>query len=362
MWRSPEPRYDVASAIAQGGRSYQEDAIVTDFPFGMDSGVVVLADGMGGHAAGDVASKIVVTEVYSELKFQSANFADFESEIPGFMHTAAVGANESIRDHVTEHPETKGMGATLVTLVMVEHRMFWMSIGDSPLYLLRDGTLRQLNEDHSLAPQIDFMAKQGLISEADAIDHPDRNCLTSVILGSKVTRVDCPATPFEMKMGDVVVVSSDGLQHLMQDRIQKILHKYRRRKSAEIAGYLLEALDDLADPDQDNISFSVIKLNHTKPVTRKIVAKPVDFIEVDRLPSTRLAVIGKDGGGATEDAPAATDEDMDAVAAQQAPVQKEPADVGAGVTVPLFQHRPQPADRLSRADAYAAPPKTTAKA
>jgi len=54
MWRSPEPRYDVASALCQGGRDYQEDAIVTDFPFGSDSGVVVLADGMGGHAAGDV--------------------------------------------------------------------------------------------------------------------------------------------------------------------------------------------------------------------------------------------------------------------------------------------------------------------
>ena len=73
MWRSPEPRFDVASAICQG-RDYQEDAIVTDFPFGSDSGVVVLADGMGGHAAGDVASKIVVTEVFSELKFESANF------------------------------------------------------------------------------------------------------------------------------------------------------------------------------------------------------------------------------------------------------------------------------------------------
>ena len=87
MWRSPEPRFDVASAICQGGRDYQEDAIVTDFPFGMDSGVVVLADGMGGHAAGDVASKIVVTEVYSELKFQSANFADFETNdpIPGLQ-------------------------------------------------------------------------------------------------------------------------------------------------------------------------------------------------------------------------------------------------------------------------------------
>ena len=132
MWRSPEPRFDVASAICQGGRDYQEDAIVTDFPFGADSGVVVLADGMGGHAAGDVASKIVVTEVFSELKFQSAYFSDFETEIPQYLTAAAVNANDVMRDHVTQHPDTRGMGATLVSIVIVENRMFLMSIGGLP--------------------------------------------------------------------------------------------------------------------------------------------------------------------------------------------------------------------------------------
>jgi serine/threonine protein phosphatase PrpC len=302
MWRSPEPRYDVASAIAQGGRSYQEDAIVTDFPFGMDSGVAVLADGMGGHAAGDVASKIVVTQVYASLKFRSADFADLESQIPAMMRQAAKGANSSVRDHVKANPGTRGMGATLVSIVLVEHRMYWMSIGDSPLYLLRDGKLRQLNEDHSLAPQIDFMHRQGLISAEAAKHHPDRNCLTSVILGGKVARADCPKDAFELKLGDVVVVSSDGLQYLEEDRIRKIIHRYRRRKSAEIAGYLLEALDDLADPDQDNISFSVIKLNHMKPVIRKIVAKPVGLIEEDSHPATRVAVLpNADGEDLDED-------------------------------------------------------------
>lgn len=288
MWRSPEPRYDVASAIAQGGRDYQEDAIVTDFPFGMDSGVAVLADGMGGHAAGDVASKIVVTEVYSELKFQSANFAEYESEIPEYLRKAAVNANEVVRDHVKDRPETRGMGATLVSLILVENRLYWMSIGDSPLYLLRNGKLQQLNEDHSMAPQIDFMVEQGLMDPEVAKDHPDRNCLTSVILGDKVARSDCPRKPFELHMGDILVVSSDGLQYLEESKIERILQRRRRYKSAEIAGYLLEALDDLADPEQDNISFSVIKLNHMKPVERKIVPKPIDYQEVPTHAVTRV--------------------------------------------------------------------------
>lgn len=319
IWRSPEPRYDVASAIAQGGRAYQEDAIVTDFPFGMDSGVAVLADGMGGHAAGDVASKIVVTEVYAALKFRSAEFAESEAQIPGFMSGAAQRANAVIRDHVLANPGTTGMGATLVGLVLVENRLYWMSVGDSPLYLLRGGKLSQLNEDHSLAPQIDYMAEQGLITWDAARAHPDRNCLTSVLLGGKVARSHCPAEPFELRLGDILVVSSDGLQYLEEPRIQKLLHKHRRKKAAEIAGYLLEALEDLADPDQDNISLSVIKLNHTKPVEQKIVPKPVDYVESDRLPSTRLAVLPDQN---------AADGDPDAAAPEV-----------AGAQAPMFRHR-----------------------
>ncbi len=291
MWRSPEPRFDVASAICQGGRDYQEDAIVTDFPFGADSGVVVLADGMGGHAAGDVASKIVVTEVFSELKFQSANFSDFETEIPQYLTAAAVNANDVVRQHVSQNPETRGMGATLVSLVLVENRMFWMSIGDSPLYHFRNGKLQQLNEDHSMAPQIDFMVKSGLLDPVAGKNHPDRNCLTSVILGDRVAKSDCPKTPFKLEVGDIVVVSSDGLQYLEDAQIQRILQKYRRKKAAEIAGYLLEAIEALADPDQDNCTFSVIKLNHNKPVIRAVRPKPVGHVDAHTNTTTRVVDI-----------------------------------------------------------------------
>ena len=291
MWRSPEPRFDVASAICQGGRDYQEDAIVTDFPFGADSGVVVLADGMGGHAAGDVASKIVVTEVFSELKFESANFAQFEHEIPQFLTTSAANANEMVRNHVMAHPETRGMGATLVSVVMIENRMYWMSIGDSPLFHFRNGKLQQLNEDHSMAPQIDFMVKSGLMDEETGRNHPDRNCLTSVILGDRVAKSDCPMTPFELEVGDIVLVSSDGLQYLDDTKIQKILYKYRRKKAAEIAGHLLEAIEALADPDQDNCTFSVIKLNHNKPVVNAIRAKPAGAVDTQGSKITRVVEV-----------------------------------------------------------------------
>lgn len=261
IWRSREPRYDVASGISQGARSYQEDAITADFPVGAEAGFVVLADGMGGHAAGDVASKIVLTEVYSELKFHFADVEAFESRAPEILRGVVDLANETLRQHSRTHPETEGMGATLVVPALLENRLWWISVGDSPLFLFRNGKLVQLNEDHSMAPQIDMMVQAGLLDAETAATHPDRNCLVSVLMGAKIARIDCPAKPFELMAGDIVVCSSDGLQYLTNAQIEKLLARYRKARSTEIAERLLEELGRLGDPDQDNISFTVIKVN-----------------------------------------------------------------------------------------------------
>jgi PPM family protein phosphatase len=170
-------------------------------------------------------------------------------------------ANETLRQHTRSHPETEGMGATLVVPALVENRLWWISIGDSPLFLYRNGRLSQLNEDHSMAPQIDFMVKTGLMDPVVAANHPDRNCLISVLMGTRISKIDCPTKPIEMKAGDIVVCASDGLQFLTNTQIEKVLGKYRKYRSTEIAERLLEELIRLDDPDQDNISFTVIKVN-----------------------------------------------------------------------------------------------------
>ena len=95
-----------------------------------------------------------------------------------------------------------------------------------------------------------------------------------------------------LEVGDIVVVSSDGLQYLENAEIQKILFKYRKRKSAEIVGHLLKAIERLADPDQDNVSFSVIKLNHGFPAVKTALPEPQiavmhslpPVIQPDKLP------------------------------------------------------------------------------
>ncbi|MGI9390991.1 MAG: PP2C family protein-serine/threonine phosphatase, partial [Boseongicola sp.] len=154
-----------------------------------------------------------------------------------------------------------GMGATLVAPVFIRDRLFWISIGDSPLYLYRGGELRQLNEDHSLGPHIDYMVRSGMMSEDVGRNHPDRNALTSVLIGETIERIDCPSVPFQMNHGDILVVASDGLQFLSNRRIRKVLRDNNKATATKISETLLEELGALDDPEQDNICFSVIKVD-----------------------------------------------------------------------------------------------------
>lgn len=259
MPKAPEFTFDAASVLSLGQRDHQEDALAIDFPIGAGFGFAVLSDGMGGHAAGDVASKIVVTEVFSELKFQSSDTEALQSDVVAVLKDAAFSANDCMKAHTETHSETEGMGATLLAPVFFGSKLHWISVGDSPLFLFRGNALMQLNEDHSMAPQIDFMLQAGAISEDAAANHPDRNALTSVLFGDEIEAIDCPDEPFQLEDGDIVIAASDGLQYLPNDRICAVVRKNLARPAAVIAKALLDALEELEDPAQDNVSFAVIK-------------------------------------------------------------------------------------------------------
>ncbi|MEM6387967.1 MAG: protein phosphatase 2C domain-containing protein [Pseudomonadota bacterium] len=282
MHKAPDIKYDVASVLNRGCRDYQEDAIATDFPIGADFGYAVLSDGMGGHAAGDVASKIVVTEVFSELKFQSSDIDGLVKHMGEVLRSAAVSANECMAAHAASNPQTAGMGATLVAPVFIHSELYWISIGDSPLFLMRGGRLRQLNEDHSLGPHIDYMVRSGMMPEDLGRNHPDRNALTSVLIGETIERIDCPSRPFQLKDGDILIVASDGLQFLSNRQITKIMNDYSEQGAVEIATALLDELRELDDPEQDNVCFSVVKIelaatgeaHDSAPEFEKVVSRP----------------------------------------------------------------------------------------
>jgi PPM family protein phosphatase len=285
MWRSSKVRFDAATALDSGSRDNQEDAVVADFPVGCDFGIGILADGMGGHASGDAASALVVSEVFRHLAFQKSRFQQREADISAHLRAAATAANGAIEAHVATRPLLHGMGSTLVATALVGPHLYWVSVGDSPLFLHRGRKLTRLNEDHSMAPQIDAMIALGQIRADVGLTHPDRSCLTSAISGNKIARMNCPAEPFVLQAGDIVVVSSDGLHSLSEDAIEQILRRNAKRPGLEIAEALMDAVRDRAVPDQDNVSIIVVKVLLDKPLARSERASP----GVAGRPMTRIA-------------------------------------------------------------------------
>lgn len=251
------PAYDIALILDQGQRETQEDAIAARVFDTAQAGYVVIADGMGGHDAGEVASALVIAAWQEALDAQLENDEVTKGALLDALPMAAMQANAQ----VASHGETSGiqLGSTLLGTLLVDQNLFWISIGDSPLYLFRDGTLSQINEDHSMAPVIDGQLAQGLLTEAEAQTHPDRNQLTSVIMGAAIPKVDCPEQPLALNPADILILGSDGLQYLSNAQIEALLHSHIHSPARDIADALLQALHAKADPDQDNISIAVVK-------------------------------------------------------------------------------------------------------
>ena len=261
-------RFDVATAAIKGGRDHQEDSLISSFPQGQETGFAILADGMGGHLSGDVASALVMSEVFSQIKTKEMLLDKKITDVSSLLYGAVTAANDRISRHIAAKPNTYGMGTTLLATVIREDELYWVSVGDSPLFLFRDGELRQLNQDHSMAPQIDMMVKVGAMDPEVGRNHPDRNTLMSAIAGADIAKIDCPDEPTTILPGDIIIAASDGLQFLSNDEIAVILRQTQDAHSGDISNALLKAIAELDDPDQDNTVFTVIKLGKRQHVSQ----------------------------------------------------------------------------------------------
>ncbi|SMR82326.1 protein phosphatase [Aliiroseovarius halocynthiae] len=253
------PAYDIALVADQGKRDTQEDAIAARFFDDLDAGYVVVADGMGGHDAGDVASALVKTTWQSELDGILEGGDCKDGHVVEQLNQVVLRANDAVANYLDENGSELRMGSTLLGVLLRGKRLNWVSVGDSPLYLCRNGFMMRINEDHSMAPMIDAQISDGTLSEEEARTHPDRNQLTSVIMGAPVPKLDCPETAVELAKGDVLLAASDGLQYLEDDQIQSLAISYRDQPARDLAVALVQALRAKAHPDQDNTTIAVIK-------------------------------------------------------------------------------------------------------
>jgi serine/threonine protein phosphatase PrpC len=293
MHRTSAPRFEVATLTDQGARAHQQDALVANFATGEEIGLCVLADGMGGHCGGDVASALVVGRAFAEIRAGLALGVPDVARIEAVLRDAVEVANEAVRDRIAADPGLRGMGSTLVACVTVGPALHWVSVGDSPLYLWREGALRQLNEDHSMKPRIAVMAASGLIDPELAANHPDRNQLLSAICGRRIGRVDCHAEPFALRRGDVLIAASDGLQTLPDAEIARILRRHRSADATTIAETLMRGVEDADLPDQDNVAIMALRVVCDRPVR---VSEPFEPTIVPEEPIPFDAVPLEDAG------------------------------------------------------------------
>lgn len=197
-------------------REHNEDA----FLINAKHGLFTIADGMGGHAAGEVASRIAVDVINEFIEISGDDsditwpfeFDDGASMEENRIFTAIKLANMKIFEVIQERKELEGMGTTLVTLLINGDSAFIGHVGDSRAYRVREGELEQLTSDHSW---VNEQMKLGVLTKAEAANHPFRNVVTRALGGRDPIKADL--TCEKMQAGDVILLCSDGLNSMLSD-------------------------------------------------------------------------------------------------------------------------------------------------
>jgi PPM family protein phosphatase len=215
----------------------------------------VLADGMGGQKAGQLASKTVCASFREFLQ-------DRRIEEPQeALQQAMEFANSALANLLREQPGLGGMGTTLLSVLINEasNAFSFISVGDSPLYCLRDNRLTRLNANHAFAETLRKMVQAGEMTEEEAAEHPDRHAISSALMGKDIEKVDLQSDL--LAPGELLLMASDGVQTLSDDtggEIETIL----KREAADLekaVGCLLTAIEDRDNEFQDNATVILIQ-------------------------------------------------------------------------------------------------------
>jgi PPM family protein phosphatase len=253
-----------------GGRENQEDCISISCRSGdytlndnsqlslrdLDAALISICDGMGGHEAGEVASELVSRNFISSFR----EYYIQNSDVIEALKFACLFSNQHLMDQIANQPTLHGMGTTLVGIILSEYSLNWISVGDSHLYLIRKGRLQKLNQDHSMVPVIEVLLTQGLISSADALSHPDRNALRSVINGEHISLIDYGIENFKLYKGDVLLLATDGIDVLNQASLLKSVKGNFWNMKHNPALNIQEQIKYLNLKNNDNATICVIEV------------------------------------------------------------------------------------------------------
>ena len=226
-------------------RKINQDCVYASVePVGNLPNLFIVADGMGGHKAGDFASRFAVNAVRESIG------ASQETNPIKLIRDAIELANRGILRESDEHEEMRGMGTTIVVTTIIDRYAYTANVGDSRLYLLGD-TLNQITKDHSL---VEEMVRLGEITEAEARNHPDKNIITRAV--GATSNVDIDFFDYKVGPGGIILMCSDGLSNMVEDEdIRRILR--RTISIEEKARVLVETANE--NGGKDNIAVILVE-------------------------------------------------------------------------------------------------------
>ncbi|HSG65365.1 MAG TPA: Stp1/IreP family PP2C-type Ser/Thr phosphatase [Pseudomonadales bacterium] len=256
-------------------RDHNEDAIRIDDGIGL----VVLADGMGGLKAGEVASAmavdVIARDVRDVLKGIDAGQSDAES---GYAYEslavgrAVIKANETIFHVAQTQPQCAGMGTTLVVLLFYDNRLTVAHVGDSRLYRLREGTMEQVTTDHSLVQEL---VERGFYTPAEARAATNKNIVTRALgIGPEV---DYDMQEDVALVGDTFLLCSDGLSDMLEDAQIHTILRENQDNLDEAARMLVNAANECGG--RDNISVVLARVDRSFPVRSGWFSRLVNWFD-----------------------------------------------------------------------------------
>jgi protein phosphatase len=213
--------------------------------------LILVADGMGGQNGGEVASRLAA-ETVRDVFLQSAGAEGPRAIlIEGFQQ-----AQRAILDTASQNPELVGMGTTCCAAILIKGLMYYAHVGDSRIYLIRDGRAAQLTDDHSVVAR---MVRDGLLSAEEAQHHEKRNVLTAALgIDSESVSGDFPVEPIELQPEDIILICTDGLHGLVSDAEMALSAE---KQSLTEACRNMTALAKMRG-GPDNITLQLLRIRH----------------------------------------------------------------------------------------------------
>jgi protein phosphatase len=221
---------------------------IDDRQFKVKGRLISVADGMGGYEGGQEASRIAVEAV------EESYAGDPGTDIQAALLAGFRSAHQKIQSYADSHPALEGMGTTCTAIVLLDHQLYFAHVGDSRLYLVKEGTISRLTQDHSYVSRL---VAHGVISPEEAEFHPQRHILTAALGAGTDVEPDFPPSPLELQAGDRLVLCSDGLWGLVKD--EELRKTVEENAPDEVCRQLVQMARDRGGPD--NITLQVVKLD-----------------------------------------------------------------------------------------------------